>query len=170
MGDCNNRQDMGTVDENTVGVTLYGLGTDPDGDMLTFSWTQVHDTSGAPLQPGDIMVTLSDNTSTTPTFTAPDLAMQDHVDLVFQLTANDGLLNSGPSYVTIRVNNTNDPPVAVASATPASAFEGDAVTLDGSGSSDPNMDFLTYTWEQTPGVPGYTDAIRFQCDFHRAGS
>ena len=44
MGDCNNRQDMGTVDENTVGVTLYGLGADPDGDMLTFSWTQVHDT------------------------------------------------------------------------------------------------------------------------------
>ena len=97
------------------------------------------------------MVTLSDNTSTTPTFTAPDLAMQDHVDLVFQLTANDGLLNSGPSYVTIRVDRLTIAPVA--SATPASAFEGDAVTLDGSGSSDPNMDFLTYTWEQTTGVP-----------------
>jgi hypothetical protein len=131
------------VDENTQGVTLYGFGSDPDGDSLSFNWTQV---------PGDIMVTLSDNTSATPTFTAPNLTTQDHVDLVFQLTTNDGHLSSGPSSVTIRVNNTNDPPVAMPTATPGSALEGDMVTLDGHLSSDPNGDTLTYTWAQV-GTP-----------------
>jgi hypothetical protein len=151
--DPNTVVSMAEMAENTDPVTLYGFGSDPDADALTFSWTQVHDTMGTPLQPGDTMVTLFDNTSTTPTFSAPDLTTQDHVDLVFRLIANDGLLNSGPSYVTIRVLNTNDPPVAVPSATPASAFEGDTVTLDGSGSSDPNNDSVTYMWEQTGGTP-----------------
>ncbi len=151
MGNPGNVASMGTVSENTDPVALYGFATDPDGTIPTLSWTQVHDTSGAPLQMGDITVTLSDNTSATPTFTAPNLTTQSSVDLVFRLIANDGFLNSGPSYVTIRVLNTNEPPVAVPTATPASALEGQTVTLDGSGSHDPNMsDVLSYTWTQVP--------------------
>jgi hypothetical protein len=111
----------------------------------------VHDTTGAPLQPTDTVV-IFDNTDTTPTFTAPSVSTaQGHIDLVFQLITNDGLLSSGPSYVTIRVKNTNDPPVAAPAATPASAFEGNLITLDGSASTDPNLDTLTYTWAQTAG-------------------
>ncbi len=73
---------------------------------------------------------------------------------MFQLITNDGFLGSGPSYVTIRVLNTNEPPVAVPSATPASALEGQTVALDGTGSHDPNMraDASTYTWAQV-GLP-----------------
>jgi hypothetical protein len=147
INDPYNIVSMATVAENTAGVTLYGFGSDPDGDLVTFAWTQV-------LQPGDISVTLSGDTSATPTFTAPNLTTQDHVDLVFQLTTNDGHLSSGPSYVTIRVNNTNDPPTAVPVVSPVSALEGDLVTLDGSGSTDPNLDTLIYTWTQvgTPAV------------------
>jgi hypothetical protein len=140
---------MATVPENTDSVTLYGSGSDPDGDGLTFSWTQV-------IQAGDPTVTLTGDTSATPTFTAPNLTTQSSVDLVFQLTVNDGHLNSGPSTVTIRVLNTNDPPVAVPTATPSSALEGDTVTLDGSGSTDPNHDTpLYYTWTQV-GTPVVT--------------
>jgi hypothetical protein len=145
MGNSSKVQSMGTVDENTMAVTLYGFGTDLDGDTLTFNWTQVHDAMGTGLQSGDTVVTLSDNTSTTPTFTAPNLTTPDHVDLVFQLITNDGQLSSGPSYVTIRVNNTNEPPVSMPTANPAAALEGDLVTLNGSGSSDPNNDLLTYS-------------------------
>src|SRR5205814_192121 len=121
---------MSAVNENTA-VTLYGSGSDPDSDPITFHWTQVHDTSGAPLQGGDTAVLLSDNTSMMPTFTAPDVStVQQHIDLVFQLNTNDGQLNSGPSYVTIRVNNMNDPPVSSPAVSPLSALEGDLVTLD----------------------------------------
>jgi len=144
INDPNSIVSMATVAENTVGVTLYGFGTDPDGDSLTYSWTQVQGPTLA----------LSGATSSTPTFTAPDLTTEDHVDLVFRLIVNDGLLSSGPSDVTIRVLNTNHPPVAMPAATPASAFEGNTVTLDGSGSTDPDNDTLTsYTWEQTGGTP-----------------
>src|SRR6266496_1531131 len=73
---------MAEVPENTA-VTLYGSGSDPDGDAVSFTWTQVHDTTGAPLQNGDTNVALSDNTSMTPSFTAPDVTTaQQHIDLV----------------------------------------------------------------------------------------
>ena len=149
----------------TTTVTLYGFGVDPDTDSFTYAWTQVHDTSGAPLQ-GDTVVQLSDTSSQTPSFTAPDVPNgTQQIDLVFQLIVNDGTINSAPAYVTVHVLNTNDPPIAAltvngqmpdinnaVNGVPA----GSQVNLDGSTSSDPNPNTtLTYTWTQLNPNPAY---------------
>ena len=71
-------------------VQLDGSGSsDPDGNPLTYHWSQ---TSGP-------TVTLSSPTAVQPTFTAPASA----ATLTFQLIVNDGQTNSSPASVTITV-------------------------------------------------------------------
>ena len=71
--------------------------------------------------------------------------------LVFQLTVSDGVVASAPAVVTINVTNVNRPPVAAAG--PAQLVdERTVITLDGSGSLDPDADdTITYLWTQTAG-------------------
>ncbi len=126
-----------SIAENAV-VTLNGTGsTDPEGQALTYTWVQ---TSGP-------AVTLSDANAASPTFTAPDLLT--NTDVTFQLTASDGTSNSADS-VTITVNADNDAPTANAGADQSIA-ENAVVTLNGTGSTDPEGQALTYTWVQTSG-------------------
>ena len=123
--------------ETGATVTLDGSGSsDPDGDALTHAWTQ---TAGP-------RVTLSSTTVANPSFTAPDIAAM----LVFSLTVNDGTVNSEPDTVTIDVALANRAPTANAGQDQA-VETGEMVTLDGSGSSDPDGDPLTYAWTQTSG-------------------
>ena len=129
-----------TVGEGAV-VYLDGSGSsDPDGDPLTFQWVQ---TAGTTVQ-------LSNPTIPNPSFTAPTGLMQDQV-LTFQLVVNDGRLNSAPDSVNITVRASNHPPLANAGGDQI-VGEGVVVYLDGSGSSDPDGNPLTFQWVQTAGT------------------
>lgn len=81
------------ADESTI-VSLDGsASSDPDGDTLTYSWTQIS---------GDI-VSLDLYDVATPSFLAPSLAGGASTDLVFELVVSDGQVSSTPSQVTVRV-------------------------------------------------------------------
>ena len=74
-------------------VTLDGTGSsDPDGDSITYSWTQTSGTN----------VTLSNATIANPTFVAPSTT--EEIMLGFSLVVNDGLLDSLPDSVVITVS------------------------------------------------------------------
>jgi uncharacterized delta-60 repeat protein len=110
--------------------------TDPDGSSsLTYAWTQT----------GGTAVTLSSSTDATPTFTTP----QANGPLTFSLVVTNSLdLVSIPDTVVVTVHQA---PTAVAGADQIVPL-GAMVTLDGSGSSDPDAELpLNYQWVQTSG-------------------
>ena len=73
-------------------VQLNGsASSDPDSDLLSYSWTQT----------GGMGVTLSGATTAQPSFTAP----AGLGSLTFELVVNDGRVNSSPASVTITVAN-----------------------------------------------------------------
>ena len=121
-----------------VRVWLDGTGSsDPEGQTLTYAWTQV---SGP-------AVTLSDPTAARPEFTAPELSGA--ADIQFKLTVSDGV-HQTTDVVTIRVGADDDAPVASAG-DDQSVVEGDVVRLDGTASVDPEGRDLTYEWTQISG-------------------
>ncbi len=120
---------------NPTVVTLDGsASSDPNGDPLTFSWTQVG---------GPVTVELSDPASVRPSFVATRWG-----DYRFRLAVSDGKAASSPDEVTITVRNV----APTAQAGPDQVVDaGSAVMLDGRGSSDPNGDSLAFAWSQTEG-------------------
>ena len=74
-----NAGDDQTVDENTL-VTLTGSGTDPDGAIASYNWIQTAGTT----------VTLSDSSSASASFTAPDINADETLTFQLEVTDNSG--------------------------------------------------------------------------------
>ncbi len=131
--------DAGTDQDVLVNdtVILDGSGSsDADGDDLTFDWAL----TGVPTGSAAI---LSDAAAVNPDFVA-DLPGT----YLAQLIVNDGNVNSAADTVTVIASSpVNNAPTANAGADQNIVVEGYAVTLDGSGSSDPDGDVLTYHWD-----------------------
>jgi hypothetical protein len=130
-----------TVDENK-NVNLTGASSsDPDNDPLTYKWTQ---------KSGTTVVLKGENTAT-PSFTAPEVAPAGET-LIFELTVDDGK-DGGIAKDTVKINvsNINKPPVANAGSD-AIKLISSLVGLDGSLSSDPDGDTISYAWTQVSGA------------------
>jgi len=125
-------------DQNVPKGTLVtldgGLSRDPDNDVLTYAWTP---TSGAGW-------TLANPTAAMPSFTPPAPGTY-----AFLMTVDDGF--GGMAMDEVVVTATNAAPTADAGPDQVGVFRGAVITLDGTGSSDPDGDPLTYRWTQTAG-------------------
>jgi hypothetical protein len=115
-------------------VSLDGGGSsDSDGDPLTYAWTIMETPQGS-------TAALSDASAVNPAFTA-DM----EGTYVIQLVVNDGNMDSDPATVTITAETPNSAPTADAG-NDQQAQTGTVVRLDGTGSSDPDGDSLTFSW------------------------
>lgn len=147
----NNPPIAGAGQDQTVaagdGVSLDGSGSsdpDPDDGIQSYRWQQ---TAG-------LGVTLSDASAEKPTFTAPAIS-EDQATLIFELMVEDyaGAIDTD-TVIIIVMGFGNRPPLADAGED-QEVNAGEQVTLDGSGSSDPDNGIQNYSWQQTTG-PGVT--------------
>ncbi len=129
-------------------VSLTGSGSsDPDGDSLSYAWAIIHAPAGS-------LASLDDASLANPSLT-PDLPGY----YVLQLIVDDGQ-GEASLPATMVIEATNQAPTAVATADPTSVTQGGTVSLDGSGSSDPEGDPLSYAWSVASAPAGSSAAIQ----------
>jgi len=117
-------------------VSLGGSATDPEGGQLSYQWVQTAGPS----------VVLSDPTSATPSFDAPEGLVNS--ELSFELHVSDGS-NESVDTVSVVVAADDDAP-SVSAGAPQLVEEGELVSLSGTG-VDPEGQELSYQWVQTSG-------------------
>jgi len=136
------------VDQKTVtgqSINLDGSkSTDPEGNSLSYRWSLV-------TAPSTSSATLSANNIVAPEFTPDTLG-----NYVFQLIVNDGDKDSAPKTVTI--SDQDLAPTAHAGAD-QSATTSVLVTLNGSTSSDPELQPLSYNWSMLSSPSGSATVI-----------
>ncbi|HEX5745940.1 MAG TPA: Ig-like domain-containing protein [Archangium sp.] len=135
-----------TLNEGST-ASLSVTATDPDGDTLTYSWTQ------SPFSP---LGTFAEGSSSTASWTAPFISS--NTTFVLKVTVSDGKGGSAQGTVSVTVVNVpalNQAPIVDA-----------AISVDTQGlvagkvlpvyisARDPDGDPLTYSWTTEPGGAG----------------
>jgi hypothetical protein len=125
-------------------VQLSGASsTDSNRDALSYKWSLLSKPLRASGALADSAAQLSDVSLVNPVFVADVAGVY-----VLSLAVNDGQVSSDPVTVAVTASALNLPPVANAGPEQV-VVVGAVVTLDGSASSDVNMDTLTYQWSLT---------------------
>jgi hypothetical protein len=130
-----------TVMENSP-VTLMATATDPDGDKMTYAWTQ---TSGT-------KVSLSNPTELTTMFTAPSAGPNGNATLQLTITAKDPYGGVGSDSVLVHVISASVYKLASVECGPiVRSHEGGSATLVEM-IDNPSNAPLTYEWTQSSGA------------------
>ena len=129
-------------------VTLDGSASrDPENAPLTYAWTLNSAPTGS-------TAALSSATAATPSFTADKLGYY-----VFSLTVSDGKKTSQAVQVTVHAVQKNLGPVVVAKVSDNEVEAGKAITLDSTGTFDPENDPITYKWSIASKLAGSAAAV-----------
>ncbi len=124
-------------------MTLMATATDPDGDNMTYAWTQNSGTK----------VTLSNPTDLTTTLVAPAVGPSGNATLQFTITAKDPYGGVGSDSVLVHVISASVYKLASLSCGPIiRSHEGGSATLVEM-IDNPSNAPLTYEWAQTSGAP-----------------
>ncbi len=159
----NRRPSADAGDDQTVDVgdtvTLDGSGSaDPDEDDITYAWAQ---TGGS--YTGDVALTGADTPS--PTFAVDAALSGQTVEFTLTVTDEHGLTRTDTVMITVRTQTTPPPggvvPITLPNQAPTAnagtdqeVDRGSVATLDGSASSDPDDNELSYSWAKTGGYSG----------------
>ena len=135
-----------TIQLPASSVALTGSGTDTDGSIASYAWTQSSGPAGA---------TITTATASNTTITGLIQGVY-----IFTLTTTDNQGGKGTDNVQITVNAAaaNQPPVANAGSDMNITLPTNTVSVSGSASKDPNGTISSYTWTKIAGPTSYTIA------------
>jgi len=141
-----------TIDSGSS-ITLQATGADANDDTLTFAWTRLEG-------PAISLPALNTQNIT--------LTPQNAGQYRFSVACSDGVNTSEADEIILIVNAVNQAPTADAG-DDADVELATLVVLDGSRSTDPDNDQLTYIWKQLSGPQvALADALKEKASFNAA--
>lgn len=126
-----------TIQLPTSSVTLTGSGTDPDGTIVTYTWTKIT---------GSGTITSPASATTTVTGLGQGISQ-------FKLTVTDNGGLTGSDNMIVTVTAANVPPIINAGTDQSITSPTSSITFAGS-ATDPDGSISSHTWTKTSGTGG----------------